>query len=633
MPGRVGSAAPYAPSPVEGIDSIISVWDTVLLGTRSGEVITVRKNAGSISIDCEKFGTMPASVSCSYSAGTGEPTILVCCDNNLMSISIDQHGSRRDDAARLKSKARVWPVDARNPESNPVPVQVAKAVDMPSQDGVIPILMVSGTRLLLAEMHEEPGPVHRSIPVEGSPNKILYCHFTQCLVAATNQPRGPNLVFINPDTGEDIGRPTDKNGEPQAFIAGLGKEGDRVMALAEWNYRRANNVWNFILVATRSGRLIVVTTEKEKVGVRDGNPPAIRYWTRFRKEVKEPIYSVVGYDEGLIYCAGHTIQWEVLDPNERRLKPLKSFALSSPATSLRISHNKLVALTANDSLLVLDNHETAAEETKLRHVDPWRRHGIDTIEVAGPAPLPPPPTSHNHHPPSSSPSSSSSSKPIPTTAVTSTSSSIHLVADRDRAVAGLWVPWQTRDSECEVILEAELPSSIRRFRRGRTRPLWEQRLRPPRFGRLAATADDAEVLGVALDGGLYQFTLLGVEAWRVLRFLQNLAERGVSSSSLDGGEGGEGEKGEEGEGEGEDLEPKLAYGLEMHVDGDVLRRCYEGRALERLVVRQRHVARFIELLGELDGGEHTRGLAAEGDHGRYFQVAYDMLEYYLAPAF
>lgn len=581
---------------VEGIESIISVRGIVLLGTRSGELIIVRDVAGSVSVECERFGTTAVTLSCSYRAGAAEPTILACCDNNLVSVRLTQHYSHRDGIANFKEmKLRVWPVDASKPEDVPPPVHYATAVDMASDDGLTPILLISGSRLLLAEMHEAPGPVQRSIPTEGTPNRVLYCQFTQCLVAAVNKPTGPTLAFINPDTGDDIGIPTDKNKAPQTCIAGLGKEGDRIMSLAEWNYRRDGNVWNFILVATKAGRLIVVTTEK--LVSQDGSRTTFRYWTRFRKELKEPIYSVLGFDEGLIYCSGQTIYWEVLDPTEKRLKPLKTFRLGSPATSLRISNGKLVALTSRESLVVLDNLETDEEGTRLCHVDPWRRNAIDSMEVAGPQ----------------------LDQPM---------GGIHLVADRECGVAGLWVPWQTPERECEVVFEAELPSSVRKFCRGRTRPVWEQRQCRPRYGRLPATVDDAEILGVSLDGTMRQFTLLSVEAWRLLRFIQNLVLDAADLRPLGCRKSSKGPETDPGPGP----EPKLSYGLEMHVDGDILRRCLEKRALEWLITKEAHITRFIELLRELDGGQHTRALKAEGDHAGYFQLAYDILEYYLSPA-
>jgi hypothetical protein len=585
----------------------VSVGDRILLGTRSGEVITVKTTIGSVAIDWERFGTTTANINCNYRAGSTDPTILVTCDKTLSAIGMSAHDSHDHGSVKPKTKHRVVPVDASKLDALAPPVHFATAVDMPSEGGVVPILIISGSRLLLAEMHKEPGLVHRSIPVEGSPNRVMYCQFTQCLVAAVNRPDGPTLAFINPDTGEDVGVPIDKNRERLPCINGLGKAEDRIFGLAEWNYRRAGNVWNFILVTTKSGRLIVVTTEKVAArGGGGGGSPTFLYLTRFKKQVPEPIYSVVGYDGGVIYCAGQTIHWEVLDTEEKRLKPLKTFPLGSPATSLRISNNKLLALTTSESLVVVDNLDASEQDTRLCHVDPWRRNAVDFIEVAGAGPpQPDDPAGGNG------------------------GGGLALVADRDRGVTALWVPWQTPDRECEVVLEAELPSSVRRFRRGRTRLLWEQRRHAPRFGRLAATVDDAEVLGVSLNGAVTQFVLLGVEAWRLLRWVQNLA-RGCEevcpfAVSLSRQRQQQQQRGDP------EPEPKLAYGGEMHVDGDVLGRCLERRALERVVVGEEHVARLRELLGELDGGRHTAGWA-EGEDKRYFGLAYEVLEYYLSPA-
>ncbi|KAH6856761.1 mono-functional DNA-alkylating methyl methanesulfonate N-term-domain-containing protein [Chaetomium sp. MPI-CAGE-AT-0009] len=582
---------------VEGIESIISVRDTVFLGTRSGKVITVKHTADPVSIQCEKFGTTPANISCRYRADAVDPTIFVCCDNSLVSIRFRQHTPCHYSGAGgdLKAHFRVWPVDASKLGAGPPPIQYATAVDMPPEFGITPVLMISGSRLLLTEMHEEPGPVHRSIPVVGGmPNRVMYCHYMQCLVVAVDAKYGPTLMFINPDTGEDIGKATDQKKVPQPCIAGLGKKDDRITALSEWNYRRDGHVWNFIIVATMSGRLIVITTEKEVP--RDGGPTTFRYWTRFRKEVKDPIYSVVGYDEGLIYCAGRTVYWEVLDHQDKKLRPVRSFTLSSTATSLRISNGKLMALTYHDSLVVLDNLGTDADNTRLCYADPWRRLAFDCIEVAGPQ-------------------------------TDDAAGGIHLVSDRERGVAGLWVSWQTKDKECEVVLEAELLSSIRRLRRGRTRPVWQQLAGRPRFGRLPATVDDAQILGVALDGSLHQFTLLSVEAWRLLRFLQNLCPFAAGVARLR-----EDEDDEDDAAAARDAgpEPRPGHGLEMHVDGDILGRCLERRVLEIMVVKEKHVARFKELLRALDGGKHTEGFAATGDHARYFRLAYDVLEYYLS---
>ncbi|KAH6635464.1 mono-functional DNA-alkylating methyl methanesulfonate N-term-domain-containing protein [Chaetomium sp. MPI-SDFR-AT-0129] len=598
---------------LDGIESMIAVHDVVLAGTRSGEVVMVKYGVDGTSVKFERFGTTATSITTSSSTkiGAADPTILACCDNTLVSIGLHPENDCGVAATGTKTKVRVWPVDASNSGAASPPVQYATTADMPCSPGTVPILMVSGTRLLLAEMRTTPGSVHRSISVDGVPNRVIYCPFTQCLIAAVNKPSGPTLKFIDPDTGEDIGVPTDKHKAPQQCIAGLGKQNDRITSLADWNYKRDGHVWNFILVTTKGGRLIVVTTEK--VASRDGSPTVYRYWTRYRQEFKEPIYSVIGYDEGLIFCCGHTLHWEMLDIQEKRLKALKSFALGSPAPGLRISNGKLVALTSRESLIVLDNWETEGETTKLSHVDPWRRNGIDSIEIAGPQQL------------------------VEAMDGVVTTGGIHLLADREGGVAGLWVPWQTPDKECEVVMEAELPSSIRKFHRGRTRPYWEQGLRVPQYGRLPATLDDAEILGVSLSGAMYQFTLLSVEAWRLLRFMQNLAESCPELSPVidqigdSGGGVGPSSPSYDGDASGLNIEPKLAYGMEMHVDGDLLKRCSEKRMVERIIGP--HFDRFTELLSDVVDEEKRKWLKEKGGIEAYFRVAYDILEYYFARAF
>jgi hypothetical protein len=585
MEGSLGHAAPPL---AESIASIVSVRDTILLGSRSGEVIAVREAAGALSISCERFGMATASLSCSYGAGATDPTILVCCDNSLVSVAVDQRGSRCD-VVPLKTKCRVWPVDVSRPDAMPPPVHFATAVDMPSEDGITPILMISGSRLLLAELQQKPGPVHRSIPVDGVPSRVIYSKSLQCLIVAVVRNNKPTLLFMNPDTGEDIGVPTDKNGAAVEYIAGLGKEKDRITGLAEWKYRRDGNVWNFLLVSTKGGRFMVVSTQKG--APRGGGLPSIRYWTRFKEDVAaKPIYSIAGYEQGLVCCAGDTIRWEMLDVEQRTFTVYKTLRLNSPATSLRISNGKLVALTSSESLVVIDYAEGNTENARLCHEDPWRRKGIHFIEVAGPQPDEP-------------------------------RGGIFLVADRECGIGALWAPWQTPEKEFEVVMEAELAAPIRRFRRGRTRPLWEQRQGSPKYGRLVATVDDAEILGVSLNGALHHFTLLSIDAWQLLRFIQNIAlasgelfpyRRLRRHRPMD------------------DVEPRMDGGLEMQVDGDILQQCLEKRALEQLMARPEHMSRFMVLLQQLDEGRHTAGLAPE-DYAGHFQLAYDILEYYLLP--
>jgi len=520
--------------------------------------------------------------------------VLVSCDKSLVLIRDDNTGSALFDSVRSKDKLRVWPVDASNPAAMPPPVDYSVAVDVPFEShDTTPILIISGTKILLAELQHQSSPVPRYLPVEGTPTRVIYSEHLQCLVAAVNKDGKPTLMFIDPDTGEDLGRPIDKKLNTDVdFISGLGKEGDRIHGLTEWRFEKDRTYWRYILVSTKSGRMIVVSTAKE---TRETGPPLIRYWMQFqRKGFDRPVYSVIGFDQGLIYCVGQTVYWDLLDTVDKKLVNVKTFELGSPATCLSITNGKLIALTSRESLEIIEHNRSpeggGALEQQI-HVDPRARNAIHMIEMAGT-----PPGEQN--------------------------GSVVLLADRDCGVNGLWIPWETPGRECEVVLEAELPTSIRKFRRGRTRPVWEQGYHGPKYGRLASTIDDAEILGVSLDGSLYHFTMLNLNIWRLLRFIQNVAVTNEELSPFNH---------ERVDYNNFNPEPVLDKAEGMQVDGDMLRRCLEKRALERLLSWPDHESRFFELLGDLEDGVHTVGLVGPGARDQFFKIAYDILDYFLRP--
>ncbi|KAL1838353.1 hypothetical protein VTJ49DRAFT_2784 [Mycothermus thermophilus] len=634
-------------STIEGIESVVMVGDAILVGTRSGDLFVVTEGKDGVSISHEKLGTTAVDLRYNHRTGAGNPTILATCGNALVSIRLDPWGQPAGGTTKVGAIHRVWLVDASHSEDASPPVHFAAVVDVAAEDGTTSVLMISGSRLLLAELDEEPGLVPRTSSVNSTVNRLMYCQYLQCLVVGMSGSAGTALGFVRPDTGKDVGQPVDKTKKPQPNITGLGHQDDRILCLAEWNCRKDGKLWNFILVTTQSGRVIVVSVEKVPTaapGATGSGDWAYRYWTQFRRSsqiLHAPIYSALGYDEGIVYCSNADITWEALELADKRLKQLKMFTLDSPAVALRLTRpavvvtpdpydgsihttstnaTKLLALTSRDSLVALDHIDPADPESpnvELRHVDPWKRNGVDFLEVKVPNP-----------------------RGDSGDGGDGGGDSIVLVADREGSVLGCWVPWQAPERECEVVFEAELPCAVRRFGTGRTRSVWERWRRDggrdgdgqPRYGRIQATKDDAEILGVSLDGSMREFTLLRPEAWRLLRFLQNLAlaDKGVCPF-----------RGVTGRDEGraveieEDPEPRMDRCLEMHIDGDILKRCLDGRVLERLLAKEAHRERLVELLGALDGGRYTAGMkVVEGDdYGEYFRLAYDVLEYYLSPAF
>ncbi|KAK4193918.1 mono-functional DNA-alkylating methyl methanesulfonate N-term-domain-containing protein [Podospora australis] len=579
----------YDPSHVEAIASIASLHDTVYLGTRGGEVIVMSPTDGYQVIDYEQFGTASVNLSCNTVLGRTSPILLLTCDNKLLYLDVDDHNVETTYRQPLETKLRVWPVEtpvrmeaALNPSVLVPPVQFATAVDIPSEDSNVSVLMVAGTRVLLAGLHREPTTVPRSIPVDGTPQKLIYSHHNKCLIVAGAKDGKTTMWFLDPDTGSNIGQATEKNDREKKFISGLGIPGDKVLELTEWKNTKDGKSWHYIVVATQMGSLLVISTQKA-AAASPNQPARIRYWTRWKKTNNSPITAVQCYDGGLVYCVGDTVRWEVIDEVDKKLRAIGNYQLDSPAVGLKLSHGQLIALTIRDSILILDHITEGGIASTLRNSDPGRRNGVHFLEISGSQPE-------------------------------STSDSIVLVADRDCGVTALWVPWAKLEQNCKVLAQAGLLVSMRRLRQTRTRPVWEQRQHTPRWGRRMSSLDDAEILGVSLSGSLLHFTLLGENAWRFLRYLQNLAlgSEEVSPFTWQRWQSG--------------YEPLKD---EKHVDGDVLQRCLQKRALERLVQSPEQSLRFRELLDAVDMVGST--VEGEGDMDDYFQLAYEILDYFLRP--
>lgn len=596
---------------MEAMDSIASCVQDVkqytVMGFRNGEIITVLfdKNGVAKSTHGDTTdGTTVARVLTASEPGA-KPMVLVSSDSELtLMLDFGMHSS--ESAAAPKTKHRVWPVDVSKPaDTSPAvdSVAVLPRNFLSESDRTVPLLLISGPRILFAELQLQPGPAHRHIPVNGTPDRIIYSHRLKCLIVALRrgtQPALPTLAFIDPETGEDIGFPSDKHGRVYEFARGLGKPDDKVMALGEWEYKKDGHVWHFLILGMKHGRLMVMSVERE-TDAPEGKQPRIRYWTRFqRKGLERPVYSVLGHGDKLISCVGEIVQWEVIDTVEKRLRQVDEYELGSAATSLMVVNGRLAALTIKDSVEIIERVQAngngeGMEHAQLIHGDPLKRNTFHMLEVGG---------SPGNDP----------------------SSSLILVSDHFCGVGGLWTPWQTPGEDCETVFEAELRASVRRFVRGRTRPVWEQGVaRIARYGRIAMTVDDAEILGVCMDGSLLQFQLLNVETWRLMRFILNLAVMDATINPFNSISADDAEN--------FDPEP-VARPDAMHIDGDELQRCVQTRALERLMALPKNLVRFKELLDEMDDGRLTDEIASTTDpeeNAGYFALAYRILEYFLAP--
>ncbi|GKT50195.1 uncharacterized protein ColSpa_10376 [Colletotrichum spaethianum] len=566
-----GDAMDIAPT-IELINTIVAVAETkqqtsLVLGTRSGHLITVQLSGAAPfhrRIFRERLGTVALEV-LPVDAPFLPNSVLICCNDTLLLL--------RDFEARrpgqFATRHRVWQSHTFGPSV--------------------------GERISFTELYLQAGPVPKSLPLPGTPSKLLYSQTLQCLVVAVQIGQQPTILFMDPETGEDLSLPQDKHGNVTTFISGMGSLNDRIHAVYDWLFVRDGMTFHYLIITTAGGRLLLVTPKKEESRDPEGNRRTrIRFFTKYRLKELAPIYSIVGDGDSIIYCAGNVLHWDVLDPVEKKLVRKKSYELNSPATSLRIVNGKISALTLSDSVVVIDHKsEHGHGDMTQIHADQVTRKSSHFFDVGD------------------------STDEQPAWPVT-------LLTGMDRYFTAVWTPWKEPQRELELVAEGPLPASVRKLQRGHVRPEWVATGHAPRYGSVPSTVDGAEVLGVCLDGSLLHFSLLNIQAWRFLRLVENLALRSrllfpynYEVSVL--------------EDEEYDAEAKETPKSMKHIDGDLLQRCVDYRALEKIISEDSDIDLLREYLDDLDDGKWTASFQDANDFSRYFELAYDILDYYLAP--
>ncbi|MBE3043170.1 hypothetical protein IMZ48_11480, partial [Candidatus Bathyarchaeota archaeon] len=529
---------------------------------------------------------------------------FLCCDSAVVLLEdYDVKGTKG-----FTKRNRVVPMDPGS--EKPECFNISSMAKIPWNSTNEPVLIVAGSRLLAAHLEPSPGTISRRMRLGGTPSRLMYSHVLRCLVVAATFDDKPTLVFMDPDTGEDLSRPTDRSRKDlNEHITGLGNRGDRIHSLYEWLYKKdEKTTFSYILVTTNAGRLLVVSAAKIQ--------GKIWFFTRYKKSAlnDSPIYAVCAHADSIFFCAGSTIYWDKLDVAEKKIRSHATMGLASAATTLAVSGRKLYALTQAHSLEVIDldlveqkKDLSVIGEGLMEQMTRPTTHMLDVGDLASGSPSWP----------------------------------LTLLSDRECGIAGVWVPKKGDGREFKVALEAELPASVRRFRRGHTRPpWWRSKTSGPRYGRVPSTVDDAEVLGVCLDGSMQHFTLLDLAAWRFLRLVQDAATQRENHDA---------------DTRAPLSEPSTSPKTQLQVDGDILRPVLVNRGLEVLFRDAEDFGLFKRYLDGLDEGTPPGGMggppeaamdtgngvddddAGEDDVGaawsKHLQLGYDVLGYFLSPVF
>jgi hypothetical protein len=590
----------------------------LVCGTRAGIVTTLHirdHDLGIANIWCARIGAASVMIKQDEPVGR-EELLLLTCDSKLFTLKVPTSSESEFGLEVFSDKRainQVWLTDARNPRlQQPELNAIATLLPSTYDEANIDILLVSGSQLLLANLSTQSKPVPRSIPIKGAPTRLLYSRSLNALIVAATVKGKCTLLFIDPDTGLDISKPVDKRGVRLDYVSGLGEENETVFRLIEWPFEKSGKTWYFIVVSTNTGRLLILSTEIEsenslstemETDLSSGSEgreagskslrPKIQYWTRYKFKCPHPIYSVAVHDEGLVYCSGNTIYFDLLSLSDKKFETAARYTLPSPAVDLAFEDEKIYATTAAHSLEILELTDGDNETWKIvnTHGDQVTRNGLHHRLMG----YPPGPF-------------------------------LNLISDKSCTVLGLWPTCGTRADTLDSVFEAHLSHSILRFRSGNCRPIWDSTWDKPTIEPnpeiVANSTPFPEVLGLSIDGSITHFTILTHISWRFLRFLMDLAMKSPKLCALNYFEI-----------RGPPMETRTQQKTQMHINGDILRRIEAGDLEQLLRIGEdsedahKLQSRFRELLWRL----RRDILDEDAEMIVYIKRAYKDLDFFLRP--
>ncbi|KAH7031003.1 mono-functional DNA-alkylating methyl methanesulfonate N-term-domain-containing protein [Microdochium trichocladiopsis] len=615
-----GTDLNLCPCPIEPLTSMVPVPVSsengslcVTAGTRSGEVLTIHVQSGHHTVTVEKLGVTPVQVSCLSLAD--EPSMIMATNDEepvwMTGFQLTKSG------ACFKRKHRVWPAAIGEPNFPAMSIGAVARVPPQSSNSreLMHLIMVSGSQIMYIDLHTRPRPLMRQFPTNGTPTKVRYDANCNALVTAVAREGRSILCLFDPETGVEISEPrtlvTAPDGKKQPRVCeqidGLSTRAGqdsavKIMCLDAWSIRHEHHTWPHLLLGCRTepkepggdarGLLLVVKVEHVVSNVPVSPQRRVPIMRKFASKFAAPITAITSHDHGVFVAFGSTVEYMKIDPEVKKLKTVKSFDLPSPARSLHIRADKLHVVTSAHSLVVLDfsNDSLGREHMVLLHSDEMSRRSLDVIDVGLFL-------EHDRR------------------------QSIAMLSDMSCGVHGLWLASQ-EESPLVPLFQAETRASILKFGRANTRARWHTFQRPLKFGCLQSGKDNSEIVGISIDGALHHFTLINEHAWRLLRFIQNLAMAAPATGSYRSPPNGFDVHGPE---------PQSDKKVMMHVDGDVLQQCLDRRALEVLVSDQRHSTRLQQLLEKLVPTDSPDHHATASEAIVDFDLVYEVLEYYLCP--
>lgn len=621
LPGDIGSGLLTPATPIQhaftgpfGIcDSVAAisratktgVEQFLVCGLRDGTVETLQlsKGVGTYHVSlCEKLAFGHTSVTVLKDTVTSR--VIVHCENTLCTLQYPQKYGKAP-----ATVLNVWITDPSEPSLQQGNVSALNQV----VDSWLPrgspgstvgsFVCIDGNLPHIMSLNSQPKMVPRRLKLSGTPVRVLYSvHLDKLIVLhnkfevlrAARQIDGqrnvrrkralrPMISFLNSDVEPDAGLDPDameiddvgKPNENQALMKSECKPGERFLGITEWFPKVGSNEYPMLVINTTltkadkpGGRLLIFAITKG----RSDQPPKLV--TKKVIDTNDPVFSVAMYpDKSLVYCCGNDLYMqslEVADPSRIKLSPPVKLAMRSPGRHISVKEPYIYVSSSRESLSV---YRYDADQLVYQFGDQSARCGLHHLQLP--------------------------------------SHSLVLASDMSDTVVGLWQPPERRiDNAMTTVFEAVLPGSITRLRRI-TRPMWSH---DPHGslqsnGKSPASSSipgDEVILGSSADGTLTQMSILSSIEWRLLRFIQNMAERHPLICPFHPGNPNR-----------RHIEPSGARPHYMHINGDIL---------ERIVDRDGESLLNEMLDVEPDHESHTDFGSKEERRERFDELAKEVLK-------
>ena len=415
---------------------------------------------------------------------------ILVCKETLCRLEYHPN-QRRADTACVNS---IWLIDNKEPGFQHGTIKAVAQLDAHQVGNPVAKYLFCIERedlhVTIPEPSSNPRALLRRWKIEGTPNRLIYSKaldklivgYTQVVVEA-NLRKGdddvltgkrflyPMLVAIDPNN----------NSVAQEHEV-IGLSGEKILGMLDWFPSDGQNSSNFLVINTLrqnrypkkdDGRILFYRLKLHEGHIKFDQKQVIGH-----EDCPGPVLALAPYgNSSIVYCTGELLKLRKLNMSSPvgKWENLMEYNLRSQACSISTKEPYIYVVSREKSLQVLrvqDDHIVPFSSDKEV------RNGLNHLPI------------HEH--------------------------ALIMVSDAAHGIAGLRHTASPRlDNSTATIFKARLPVPITNFHRGPIQPSWYTR----------QSENPRAIIGCSLDGSFYQFEMISDAQWRLLRFIQEMANR------------------------------------------------------------------------------------------------------------